>query len=251
LPNIDINIKCGNSLISRYALDADIRQALKKSRWNIDSYRAAIMTYRNATGKEEKRAMEQLIASIKNDFEMEVAANDKRVILLKKLNGELYNLTNQTSLFDMTKKEKDEWNRKVKYLTTRIQKLEPELEEIKNNSIYENAFEWRFEFPEVLNDDGDFVGFDVVIGNPPYGVHLIEREILYYKEIYKTIVGHAEIYYLFTEKGMEDLVKSKGILMYIIPNAWLSNKYAYGLRRLLLDNYNIEEVINFNKQFIF
>jgi adenine-specific DNA-methyltransferase len=50
----------------------------------------------------------------------------------------------------------------------RNQKLETEIEEIKANKIYENAFEWRFEFPEVLNDDGDFVGFDVVIGNPPY-----------------------------------------------------------------------------------
>jgi methylase of polypeptide subunit release factors len=37
-----------------------------------------------------------------------------------------------------------------------------------NNKIYENAFEWRFEFPGVPNYDGDFVGFDVVIGNPPY-----------------------------------------------------------------------------------
>ena len=54
LPNIDINIKCGNSLISRYALDADIKQALKKSKWSIDSYRLAVMSYRNATSKEQK-----------------------------------------------------------------------------------------------------------------------------------------------------------------------------------------------------
>ena len=65
-------------------------------------------------------------------------------------------------------KEKADWEKKLKKLTAEIKKLEAELEEIKNNKIYENAFEWRFEFPEVLNDDGDFVGFDVVIGNPPY-----------------------------------------------------------------------------------
>ncbi len=47
-------------------------------------------------------------------------------------------------------------------------KLHAKMEEIKNNKIYENSFEWRFEFPEVLNDDGEFIGFDVVIGNPPY-----------------------------------------------------------------------------------
>ena len=55
LPNIDINIKCGNSLISRYALDADIKQALKKSKWNISSYRLAVMAYRNAENKEQKK----------------------------------------------------------------------------------------------------------------------------------------------------------------------------------------------------
>ena len=41
-------------------------------------------------------------------------------------------------------------------------------EEIKNNTIYKNAFEWRFEFPEVINNKGDFEGFDLIIGNPPY-----------------------------------------------------------------------------------
>jgi very-short-patch-repair endonuclease len=41
LPNIDINIKCGNSLISRFAIDADLGKALNKSKWTIDSYRLA------------------------------------------------------------------------------------------------------------------------------------------------------------------------------------------------------------------
>ena len=73
LPNIDINIKCGNSLISRYPLDADIKTALKSSKWTVDNYREAVMTYRNAQSKDEKRGMEQLINKIKNDFETEVS----------------------------------------------------------------------------------------------------------------------------------------------------------------------------------
>jgi hypothetical protein len=67
LPNIDINIKCGNSLVSRFAIDADLSQALKKSKWSIDSYRIAVDTYRNAESKEQKREMEKLIADIKSD----------------------------------------------------------------------------------------------------------------------------------------------------------------------------------------
>jgi hypothetical protein len=168
LPNIDINIKCGNSLVSRFAIDADLKQALKKSKWTIDSYRIAVDTYRNAQNKEQKRAMERLIADIKSDFRTEISLNDPKVKKLRKLQGELFQLTNQGQLFEMSKKEKAEWNRKVKQLTEETKKLETEIEEIKSNKIFENAFEWRFEFPEVLNDDGDFVGFDVVIGNPPY-----------------------------------------------------------------------------------
>ena len=168
LPNIDINIKCSNSLVSRFALDANLGQALKKSKWTIDSYRLAVSTYRKAHNKEEKRDMEQLMISIKNDFRSEIADNDPKVKRLAKIKGELIFLTTQTSLFEQSKTEKKEWNNKVEKLTNEIKKLETEIEEIKANKIYENAFEWRFEFPEVLNDEGDFVGFDVVIGNPPY-----------------------------------------------------------------------------------
>jgi adenine-specific DNA-methyltransferase len=80
LPNIDINIKCGNSLVSRFAIDADLKQALKKSKWTIDSYRIAVDTYRNAENKEQKREMERLIADIKSDFRSEISLNDPKLI---------------------------------------------------------------------------------------------------------------------------------------------------------------------------
>nr|WP_287495513.1 DNA methyltransferase [Candidatus Brachybacter algidus] len=116
LPNIDINIKCGNSLVSRFAIDADLGQALKKSKWTIDSYRLAVDTYRNAESKEQKREMERLITSIKSDFRSEITKDDPKLKRLSKLNGELFNLTNQDSLFEMEKKQKsplDQTNRKA------------------------------------------------------------------------------------------------------------------------------------------
>jgi adenine-specific DNA-methyltransferase len=90
LPNIDINIKCGNSLVSRFAIDADLKQALKKSKWTIDSYRIAVDTYRNAESKEQKREMERLIADIKSDFRSEISLNDPKVKKLRKLSGDLF-----------------------------------------------------------------------------------------------------------------------------------------------------------------
>jgi tRNA1(Val) A37 N6-methylase TrmN6 len=235
LPNIDINIKCGNSLISRYALDADIRQALKKSKWNIFSYRMAVMTYRNASGKEQKREMERLIESIKTDFETEVAANDKRFLQLIKLNGDLFNLTQQTSLFERSKKELEEWNKRIQHLGSSIQHLELELESIKSNKIYENAFEWRFEFPEVLNDEGDFVGFDVVIGNPPYfSLSKIKEQATYFESLgYQTYSKGSDIYCLFYERG-NHILKNGGFLTYITSNSWLKVIYGDLLKKYLL-----------------
>jgi adenine-specific DNA-methyltransferase len=241
LPNIDINIKCGNSLISRYSLDADIKQALKKSKWSIDSYRLAVMSYRNATNKEEKRTMERLIESIKTDFETEVAANDKRLLQLKKLNGDLFNLTQQTSLFERTKKELADWNKQVNELTGKIKKLEIELEEIKNNKIYENAFEWRFEFPEVLNDEGEFVGFDVVIGNPPYGVNFNKKSGQQYENLFQTFNWRGESYTIFIERAV-NLMRHEGQFGFIIPDTLLNLGFTEAIRTYLLQNVAIHEI---------
>jgi hypothetical protein len=162
--------------------------------------------------------MEKLITEIKNDFESEIASNDKRIVKLSKARGELLTLTTQTSLFDQTKKEKADWNKAVTLLTDTIAKFETELKEIRNNKIYENAFEWRFEFPEILNDEGDFVGFDVVIGNPPYGVKLSEDEKRYLKGKFIITSGEVEIYTYFIELSMSQILKNRGLFSFITTN---------------------------------
>lgn len=243
LPNIDINIKCGNSLVSRFAIDADLKQALKKSKWTIDSYRIAVDTYRNAESKEQKKEMERLIADIKSDFRSEISLNDPKVKKLRKLSGDLYQMTNQGQLFEMSKKEKADWNKKVTQLTEETKKLEAEIEEIKANKIYENAFEWRFEFPEVLNDDGDFVGFNVLIGNPPYiGIEDITWDYRrFYETIYKTATGRFDLYSLFIEKAMQ-IKQPTGVFTYIIPGKFLNNKQFVTARKIVCDNHGVTVV---------
>ena len=244
LPNIDINIKCGNSLISRYALDADIKKTLKRSKWSIESYRIAIMSYRNARSKDEKRDLEDLITAIKTDFETEVSTSDKRFIRFKKAKDDLFNLTNQGQLFEKSKKEVAEWNKKVAELSAIITRLEKEIEEIKNNVIYKNAFEWRFEFPEVLNDEGDFVGFDVVIGNPPYGASFSNSIKQFYKEFYSNIhVRTPESFNYFISRFIQ-IGNSESIVSLIIPSSFLNQIEFEKTRKYLLDNYRLKELIN-------
>lgn len=250
LPNIDINIKCGNSLVSRFAIDADLKQALNKGKWNIDTYRIAVDTYRNAENKEQKREMERLIESIKSDFQSEISQNDPKVKKLQKLEYE-YGLLIAPNFFqeddaiygnkDNKKKAKE---REIKLLAE-INKLKAEIEEIKANKIFENAFEWRFEFPEVLNDDGDFVGFDVVIGNPPYIRQEEFSEVKSYllSSFQETGTGTADLFVYFVELALRSL-KTQGEFAYIIPNKWMRAGYGKKLREFVA-RYKIHQLIDF------
>ncbi len=235
LPNIDINIKCGNSLISRFGLDADLKEALQKSKLKIDDYKRAVDQYRNAESKAQKREMEVLIEQIKSSFRNDFNTNDPKLAKLYKLKGELTVLNSQTDLFGLSKKEESARNKQAKELTSELQKLESEIEALKNNKIYENAFEWRFEFPEVLNDQGDFVGFDVVIGNPPYiQLQAIKDVSDYLKKFnFKTFEKTGDLYSLFYEKGNE-IIRQNGFLGYITSNKWMRAGYGKSTRNYFL-----------------
>ena len=255
LPNLDINIKCGNSLISRFPLDADLGEALRKSRWNMDSYRLAVMTYRNAETKEQKRAMEKLITDIKSDFETEVTRNDRRLLKQNRLKGELTNLTTQPSFFEMTKTEKANWEKQVKKLTTEISFIEAALEEVRSNKIYENAFEWRFEFPEVLDNEGKFVGFDVVIGNPPYmRVQEIQasqpQNKIFYEANYSNAKASYDLANLFFELAV-NISSFRSKSAYIFPHKFFNSDSSEVFRDYLTKGKFISKISHFGANMIF
>lgn len=114
LPNIDINIKVGNSLISRFALDEDLKDALKKSKLTLADYRQAVDTYRNAASKEQKREMERMIAEIKNDFRAEILYHDPKAKKLENMRAELKLLELPQTLLEESAKEKKSGNRNRK-----------------------------------------------------------------------------------------------------------------------------------------
>jgi len=168
LPNIDINIKCGNSLISRYPLDSDLKEVLRESKFSIEAYRIAVSSYRNAKSKDEKRAMTQLLGKIKDTFAESIDQNHPTRKRLAKLRGQLITLVDQGELFQTERKKSR--RAKIEKLTKSIENVEAEVADLESGVVYRNAFEWRIEFPEVLGEDGEFTGFDIVVGNPPYGL---------------------------------------------------------------------------------
>lgn len=243
LPNIDINIKCGNSLVSRFALDADLSKALKSIKYNINQYKGFVHDYKNAHDKEVKRGLEQIINSIKSDFRIEINNNSKEFKDLAKWKGELVNLTMQTGLFEKTAKEKKKFEEDVKKLTEKINKQEAIIEDIKSNAIYRNAFEWRFEFPEVLDDEGNFGGFEVIVGNPPYisSKSFNKNIIQYLSDNYITSQYQLDLYVSFIERGIS-ILKENYPISFITPNSWLKNITFTKCREYILNAVKIQSI---------
>lgn len=250
LPNIDINIKCGNSLLSRFALDADLSKALRSIKYDVAAYRGFVNDYKNEKNREAKRGLTQIIERIKADFRTEINKNDKKLLALNKASGILYNLTAQTSLLPPTPKEAKTRKEQQAKLEAEISKLTRDIDDIKSNAVYKNAFEWRFEFPEVLNDQGDFMGFDVVIGNPPYFSLSTDATYKSVADKYLTYSPTTDIYALFCELG-QNIAKPLGLINFIISNKWMRANYGISLRKYLSEKTNPLSLIDFGQNLLF
>jgi type I restriction-modification system DNA methylase subunit len=105
----------------------------------------------------------------------------------------------------------------------------------------EKAFKWGKEFPEIIESGG----FDIVIGNPPYGAYLTDYEKQYYQKSAVSFQGNFDIYFFFIEFCTE-LIKTNGKLAFITPDTWIRIPQAQKLREFVLDKYAINEIVCFN-----
>ena len=93
----------------------------------------------------------------------------------------------------------------------------------------------------MLNDEGDFVGFDVVIGNPPYGVNFNKISGHHYENLYSTFNWRGESYTMFIERAV-NLLCINGQFGYIIPDTILNLGFTEAIRMYLLQNTTIREI---------
>jgi type I restriction-modification system DNA methylase subunit len=107
-----------------------------------------------------------------------------------------------------------------------------------------NAFDWNIEFPEVFTKKNP--GFDVVLGNPPWGGLLNETEKQYLSKQYINRRGEAESHLFFIEKGFRLLTHS-GKLGFITPNTWLAVLNSKEIRQYLLSNATFYEICELSK----
>ncbi len=207
LPNIDINIKCGNSLISRFDFSIDVSKVLKKK--EVATYKTKVKAYKETHNKTVKHELKETIEKLKNTFRESVKKTALYQYSYNK--GLLWELNNKIELFEQTDEEKKNIEKQKNILKRKIS----EYEEKQKNKVYENSMEWRFEFPETLDNEGNFMGFDVIIGNPPYGVS-IKGDLRDVVTIKLGKVPDYEIYYFFIHLS-QLLLKDDAILSFIIP----------------------------------
>lgn len=236
LPNIDINIKCGNSLVMKYSLEDSIDHVLRGANITIGDYKEHVSAYKNSPSKENKRVVEQDIALIKSQLDEGYCKDTDEYKKWVKVCAEI--LLRNASLFPPEEAE----SKKLAALRKQETKLRLALEEASTRHARLRAFEWRYEFPEVLDDNSRYQGFDCIIGNPPYGVSIKEE----YRKTVETKYDHMpdyEIYYYFISLGHK-LLKENGYLAYIIPNTWLFNVNAKDYRINILQDWNIMELLD-------
>ncbi len=249
LPNIDINIKCGNSLINRFSLDNQSSKSIADAKI-IPFYKDSVAKYKNIDNSKEKNKLKIIIENYRMQLKglmLSRSSNEQQLIDNKE---KLRELLTQGEIFEAQKSNaaQKEYSKKVEYLTTQINILEAEIENMKSNPIYKNAIEWLYDFPEVLDDEGNFLGFDIVIGNPPYfSISTLNNEIkeLYEKQNYQVFSKTTDIYSLFIEKGLSIITKT-GYLSFITSNKWMRAGYGELLREYLSNKITPLKLIDFS-----
>ena len=255
LPNIDINIKQGNSLLSKFSLTEDLSDVFRKQKFSLRTYKDAVAAYKEAKTKEAKADLLRFINEIKSQFRETVINRDPRRKKIAALRGQRSLLDNNIDMFGNPIKDPKLVEIESKRVGMLIEQIEKEISDIENNALYRGSFEWRFEFPEVLDDKGDFVGFDTIIGNPPYiRIQELQNEIRivdYYKKTFAgSQQGNYDIYILFIELGI-GISRQAGKLCYILPNKFMNANYGEPIRKMIAEKNYLESIVHFGHAQIF
>ncbi|WP_100973907.1 class I SAM-dependent DNA methyltransferase [Helicobacter pylori] len=267
LPNIDINIKCANSLISRFNLNDDLKK-IPNIKQKIQEYKDLVAQYKdpNPLYPLNKADLINKIQDLKNTFSLTLKDSKTKAELEKAIEKHIkkYNFfaLDDKSLLDglnyfipslfgaLKLSPKEEEEAFASY--GRIRALRKKLDDALSGREYQNAFEWRFEFPEVLNDEGDFLGFDCIIGNPPYirQEQIKDLKPLLEKQYHDFYNGTADIYTYFFALSYH-LLKEKGFNAFITSNKYARAKYGAKLREWLLKKTTIVSYMELNALKVF
>lgn len=252
LPNIEYNLKVGNSLVGW--LDEKLIQMPMNTPLTekVDGIFTGLIAFsENGDGEYLKKARELLRAYKLTDYieayyilykiyrrTHGLKAENLRSIL-ETIRKSIYATVTPAFLDYVNKKIKPNYDNKNPPIT------QEELSELQ-------VFHWRIDFGHIILNGG----FDVVIGNPPYfsitSCKDYEKKIIFNtneKFLDGEYVGKIDIYSFFINKCMRGILNDKRYFGFIIPKTILSNVSFSVLRKIILEEYKICELVDLEKVF--
>lgn len=257
LPNIDINIKCGNSLVSYFETGKslshypNIKERMSKYKRIVKDYKEGFYTDKNLITKEIKNLQESFKNfCLKDKFNKEIKQLTNGANEYSKKYGDFLADEHHDEKFkSFFSKNMFEFSFDEKVAIKEFANLKKEYDNIFNLES-NHPFEWRFEFPEILDDDGNFKGFDLIIGNPPYIKENDNKELFANTKKLRTYQGKMDIWYHFVGRGF-DILKNNGYLAFIVTNNWVTNSGAKKLRNIVLEESQILSLVDFSSFMVF
>lgn len=235
LPNLDCNIMCGNSLIEEFE---GIQLFDEKLLEQVDLSKPLQSKVSNGTQLmlDTAKQEQELDTMFKELFAMQAG-----------LFGEDDPIRKKEIKHKIEKKTSDIIKYKLISMDKNHEAARRYRQSIDNHE--KPYFIWKLEFARVFKEKD---GFDIVIGNPPYRLcqpsNTSDHLLNYYKKYFKVASYKIDLFHLFFERGI-DLLKTKGVLSYITPNTYLTNKYIKPLRQYILDTCKIHTIVNHDKVF--
>ena len=214
------------------------------SKFTLEDYKRLVVDYTEE--HTDKVGLRTKINDIKNCFKTTLAQGDIRQRQLAEQRVYEYEAI---PLFGKRKAEEDP----IGYAAakSKLNKLKEKEHAILNNKKYEKSFEWRFEYPQLLDDKGAFIGFDIIIANPPYIKEGRMSKTFFepYKDspYYK---GKMDIWYLFACNGL-DLLNPNGVLCFIATHNWTTSFGASKLRDKVIKETRICNIVDFGAVMMF
>ncbi|EAI6824196.1 class I SAM-dependent DNA methyltransferase [Campylobacter coli] len=257
LPNIDINIKCGNSLVSYFETGKslshypNIKERINKYKRIVKDYKEGFYIDKNLIAKEIKNLQESFKNfCLKDKFNKEIKQLTNGANEYSKKYGDFLADEHHDEKFkSFFSKNMFEFSFDEKVAIKEFANLKKEYDNIFNLES-NHPFEWRFEFPEILDDDGNFKGFDLIIGNPPYIKEAENKELFTNTKKLRTYQGKMDIWYHFVGRGF-DILKNNGYLAFIATNNWVTNSGAKKLRNIVLEESQILSLVDFSSFMVF
>lgn len=236
LPNIDINIKVGDSLLHKFDFDYEFDMR----RTDFKDYLDLVKEYKETNNKRIKADIWDKIESLKHSFDD--TASSPELKRLRKLEAEQA----KAGVIDLFGDESAD-SKKFELISRQVKEAQKLLKARLKNPVYASGMEWRMEFPEILGEDGEFLGFDLVIGNPPYifarNQSFTDEMKAYYTNTYQVSEYQANTYTIFMELAYQ-LLRKGGTFSYIIPNNFLTIQTNSKVRQFITEKTSDVFLIN-------